>query len=116
MTKSALLLLAALPALGACASGTGKPATDQSGSELFQSYCANCHGTDGRGTFLNLGPSFESVREYWGADSLLVYIADPKAFAARTERLGEREMTAIADDVPQASRERLVEFALTLMD
>ncbi len=116
MPHPAILLLAALPALGACGSSTGKPDTEQSGSDLFQVYCASCHGKDGRGTFLNLGPSFEGVREYWAAESLLEYIADPRTFAARTERLGKRDMAAIADDVPQAARERLVEFSLTLMD
>jgi mono/diheme cytochrome c family protein len=116
MSKAATLLLLALPTLNACGSKGDESATGNSGRDLFQTYCAACHGEDARGTMLNLGPSLEGVRQYWEEATLLEYIDNPKAFAAGNERLGKREMTAIASSVPMDARERLVEYALSLMD
>ncbi len=107
------LALALLPL--AC-SGPKKPADEQSGAELYATYCKSCHGKQGRGSFLNLGPSYEGLAQHWTAENLLEYIADPKTFAAADERLGEREMPAIDPNVSMEARRRLVEHALGLMD
>lgn len=114
---------AALVALGAtlgtlgCSDGPeeGEYAS-QSGAQLYESTgCSACHGKDGRG-FMGLAPSYAGLARYWTEELLLEYIADPAAFAAGDPRLGQRPMTAIAADVPQAARERLVEHVLTLMN
>ena len=78
--------------------------------------CSACHGKTGRSSMLKLGPSFEGLKEHWTKDTLLEYIADPAAFAAKDARLGKRQMTAISTGVPPAAREKLVEYVLTLMN
>ena len=87
-----------------------------SGKKLFATNCGLCHGKGGEGGMANLGPSYAGIAQHWDADKLLEYIADPKAFAAKVERLGKREMTAVADSVTAEERKAIVEFALTLMD
>ena len=113
LVPAALLALTLVPA--SCSSKPGVTTTS-SGADLYGAHCAQCHGAEGRGTFLNLGPSFEGVKQHWTADKLLEYIADPKAYAAKEERLGKREMAAIADTVTAEQRKKLVEHALTLMN
>jgi len=112
------LTISLLFALGACsggeASGGGWDAL--SGKEIYaKAGCQACHGVDGRG-FMGLGSSYAGIKQYWTADKLLTYIADPKAYAANDKRLGKREMAAIADDVPAEARQKLVEYVLTLMN
>ena len=105
--------------LASCSSKSSTSATadsGRSGAELYQAYCALCHGADGGGTSMNLGPSYRGIAQYWDQASLLEYIADPQAYAAKHDRLGQREMTALPKDVSPEERERLVEHALKLMD
>jgi len=109
--------LALSAALGSCSSeAAGGGGGERSGQELYAAYCALCHGENGGGTPLNLGPSYRGIAQYWDAESLLEYIDDPQAYAKKVERLGQREMTAIPDDVTPEQRRRLVEHALSLMD
>jgi mono/diheme cytochrome c family protein len=50
MGASVALLLIAITSVGtAVAAGQTKPATAESGSDLFYNNCASCHGTDGKG-------------------------------------------------------------------
>ena len=112
------LTLPLLFALGACSGGgDGGGGWDAlSGKEIYsKAGCQACHGADGRG-FMGLGSSYAGIKQYWTADKLLTYIADPKAYAANDKRLGKREMAAIADDVPADARKKLVDYVLTLMD
>ena len=88
------LVLSCLSACGAVESlGTARPLAMQSGAELFVSQkCATCHGEDGRGTWMDLGPSLEGVAEFWTETSLVRYLGDPAGYAVTDPRLGEREM------------------------
>lgn len=120
MLRTSLLLssIALLGLLSCSSKGTGGTASAEvrGGADLFKSYCAICHGDNGQGTSMNLGPAFSGIAQHWDADKLLEYIADPATFAANVDRLGERSMTAIPDDVGPEERARLVEYALSLMN
>ena len=107
-------LATALLVVAACYKGSGD-LEDQSGEKLYGTYCAACHGTNGRG-FMNLGSSLEGVRGYWDEERLLRYIEDPKAYAADDPRLGAREMAGIDPALPQAARKKIVAYAYSLMD
>lgn len=91
------------------------PRDEQSGPELYRVHCAQCHGSAGKGSPLGLGPGLAGAGEHWDAASLLVYLDDPAAYAARDERLGARPMPALAPAVPPEARRRLVEHVLRLM-
>jgi len=113
----ALLVLFLCLASVACSTGNTKaPAGQSKGAELYTSNCAQCHGKDGTGGFMNLGPSLKGIASFWDSERLLEYIADPRAYSAKVERLGKREMTAVADSVTPDERQWLVEHALSLMD
>ncbi|MFT5049065.1 MAG: mono/diheme cytochrome c family protein [Chlamydiales bacterium] len=111
-----IALLLGLVSAGCSSGKKNVPAEQQSGAELYSSYCAQCHGKTGTGGFMNLGPSYKGIAKFWDAERLIEYIDDPQAFAANVDRLGERSMTAIADSVKPEARKRLVEHALSLMD
>jgi mono/diheme cytochrome c family protein len=102
--------------LAAYSCSDSKTTSGPNGKKLFATNCALCHGHSGQGGPMNLGPSYKGIAQHWDTDKLVEYIADPKAFAAKVDRLGKREMTAVADSVTAQERQALAEYALTLMD
>ncbi len=111
---SALLMVSGL--LVAACSGSSDGGSGGGGESLYNANCAACHGKDGRGTALNLGPSFLGIKPHWDESKVLEYIADPKAFASKVERLGKRDMAAVADTVTPEQRKQIVRHALSLMN
>ena len=119
MRTTSLVATSALLALAiACSSSSGKGGYEtQSGEELYKSAgCSACHGADGSGSRLNLGPALGGLREHWTKEKLLAYMGDPAAFAAGDARLGQRTMPAIGVDVPPEARDRLADHVLSMMD
>ncbi len=112
---TALVLLALLPV--ACGSPKiDVPVAEQTGAQLFISQgCVQCHAKDGSGSFLGLGPDLRDKGAFWDAGSLAEYLLDPAAFAAKTERLGAKEMPAY-DMLDLAARTRIGEHVLTIMN
>lgn len=89
------------------------------GEALYRQACLQCHGPQGKGTAS--APSYRGIRDDWTAERLLLYIDDPAAFkrtdlAPRHLRGSEKYMQPVDFYMPPDARERLVEYALGLMD
>ncbi|MFN0243985.1 MAG: c-type cytochrome [Planctomycetota bacterium] len=82
-------LFAVLLVASTVACSESKPAgggAQNSGAALFQKNgCATCHSADGRGTAL--GPKLVGVAVHWKRDTLVEYLKDPQAYAAKDARL-----------------------------
>ena len=79
------VLAVSLVALGCSSSEGGAP----SGQALYRSQgCTACHGTNRRGSAL--APSLEGIAPHWTVDGLVLYLADPPAYAAQNTRLHEQ--------------------------
>ena len=87
------------------------------GAEVYQRLCASCHGSRGTAP-TGAGNSYVRKRDYWTEESLLAYIANPRAVKAKMPHLraSKRVMNPIPRTVPTAARERLVAHVLQLMD
>jgi len=112
--------LAALAACSALAGSCSEPARERSaanatGAEVFRVNCAACHGPQGEGSSMGLGPRLVGLAEHWTVERLVEYVDDPAAFAAKDPRLGQRPMPAIARSVSAADRRALAEHVLRLM-
>lgn len=114
-TRTTLLALLAT-ALGACSGGGGAPAGERTGAQVFEQSCSACHGPNGEGSPLGLGPAYAGLRQYWDTERLLRYLENPAAYAATDPRLGKRPMPAIQPNVTPAERQRLAEFVLARME
>jgi len=114
--RSVIAALGLVCVLAAYSCSSDSEGTTPSGKKLFATNCAMCHGASGQGSPIGLGPSYDGIAQHWDADKLLEYIANPKAYAAKVERLGKREMTAVPDNVTEEERKAIVEYALMLMN
>ncbi len=62
------------------------PPPGASGVDIYAlQNCANCHGQLGRGNAL--GPPLSSLARHWTRELLVEYLADPRPFVERDERL-----------------------------
>jgi len=81
-----VLLLSALALAGAataCAGGGSGPMT---GAELYRARaCHTCHGGSGEGR--SIGPPLVGLAEHWTVEDLAAYLAEPRSFVERSERL-----------------------------
>src|SRR5262245_20293933 len=85
MRRSAVLLV-----LVAACSESAPP--ESGGAHLFTSQgCGACHGSDGSGGLL--GPPLWEKKQHWTRASLMKYLRDPQAYAAKDARLAEQART-----------------------
>lgn len=119
-----LLILSAVLSLGSCSpstgapsggSGDGAPDGTPDGASLYGAHCAMCHGGNGSGSAMGLGPTLHGIAEHWDASSLEAYLADPPGFSSSVQRLGSRPMPAWPESLTAGSRAVLVEHTLGLM-
>lgn len=74
--------------------------------------CVVCHGHDGSGTML--GVDLRGKRAAWDEQKLAEYIADPEAYANKTEGMKYGRMPK-PPEMPAADRLTLASYTLTLM-
>ena len=74
--------------------------------------CVICHGPDGSGTML--GVDLRDKGAAWDEQKLAEYIADPEAYANKTEGMEYGRMPK-PPEMPAADRLTLARFTLTLM-
>lgn len=112
--KGALLALAVVSLAGGCG---GSVYDTMSGEEVYRRLCAQCHGPRGR-AMGGVGNSFVEKRQYWTEETLAAYLADPKAYRKQVPHLAgsTKIMPALNPNIPTATRDRLVEHVLGLMD
>ena len=83
--RLAAALLLSLHVASAC-SLREDPPPGASGADIYAlQNCANCHGQLGRGS--SLGPPLASLGRHWTSELLVEYLADPRLFVERDERL-----------------------------
>jgi len=111
-----LLAPLVLGALGGCASNPGPAPEGATGAELYAWHnCANCHDDDKSGTWV--GPALRELSAHWTVDTLADFLADPKAFAERDERLEALDGRYLGsmgpyDDLRPEERRRLAAWLL----
>jgi len=116
-----LLILFSVLSSGACSPSSGSPSNssgDQApdGASLYRAHCATCHGGNGSGSAMGLGPTLHGIAEHWDANSLETYLSDPPGYSNSVERLGARSMPAWPESLTAGSRAALVEHTLGLMN
>jgi mono/diheme cytochrome c family protein len=115
------LLLAAAP------SGCGPPDARDSaaaggeaarGARLYSAQgCATCHGEGGSGGML--GPTLRGVAPLWTRSELVLFLADPHAFAERSPRIAEQERRFLSPmqsfrALSEKDRAALADFVMSL--
>jgi mono/diheme cytochrome c family protein len=108
MSASFVRLLPVLLVLGGCPEPTG-PEREISGEQLFNQYCARCHGVDGKGVA--------------DAQVTSAKLADPNVAGALSDqamygiiRAGKGQMPAFRDTFTEASLMVLVAYVRSLSD
>lgn len=133
--STSLALAVALPlSLVACGGGGSEPSgSDSSASPapadvdldaaaaLYRGKgsCAPCHGKQGQGTNMNLGPALTGLAEHWDVASLSKFLADPAAVVGDDARLAEMASNYNSPMPPAASlsdgeREAVAAYVLSL--
>ena len=107
MNRSVLAACAALllPVVGAsCGSSEGSGGSVGGPPAAYaQAKCNGCHGAAGGGGML--GPSLQGLTEYWTAEELAEFIANPAPFVSERPRL--REMLEIDYKMPMTANATL---------
>jgi len=95
----------------------GQPEPGASGAEIFAvSGCIACHGEDRSGT--GSGPNLQKLSEHWQSPLLASYLANPKDWIAKDQRLQELDNQFSSsmpsfDNLNLQERERLAHWLLT---
>ena len=117
-TRSVYALFAvsaiAIFALAACDAGGPAPGTPEA---LYVDLgCAKCHGEDRQGK--KSGPPLIALADHWREESLLEYMADPKAYMESNPRLkymaeGFPIMMPAYPDTSEEDLRKLAQFILS---
>ena len=101
------------PSAGSTFGGSSAHAAD--GARLYRAHCSACHGGDGSGSAMGLGPTLRGLAEHWEKNSLHAYLSDPAGSSRSIDRLGSRPMPAWPDSLTVEERAALVDHTLGLM-
>ena len=88
------------------------------GAELYRNQaCSTCHGTEGTGT--PFGPTLHGKKGHWTRETLVEYLKDPQAYAAKDARLAVQAKKFSLpmqryDKLPPDALAALAEFVLAL--
>ena len=118
--KISLLVLFSSSLLIACGVETTSESagSEVSAAQMFNSQqCVHCHGPQGHGV-AGTGPDLRSIDEFWTVDELVEYLADPKTYSQKDERLaanlGKYRMPMPLSNLSEERRKSLAEFVLAL--
>ena len=117
---SPIVLAALLGFASACSEAPVEetPSGSVDAASLYRSQqCALCHGSEGQG-MNGVGPDLRGMEALWTVDELMSYLADPKGYTAKDERLsknqGKYRMPMPQNNLDDTRRRALAEYVLAL--
>ena len=110
--------LAAVLGLAGCG-GERAPASGAAGGDgggaLYATHCGMCHGADGEGSSMGLGPALVGLAGRWDEERLREYLRDPRGYAETHPDVTTERMPAVSSTVTDDELGALARHSLRLM-